>query len=104
MTKDEFDKWMEETKGSRRRWTVDQVRLHNHGEYLFYKGGVDGIFIEVQRGGSVLIGEYEGAIPHIGEALFKVEHMQKVADTVSAALVHTLERLGLTFLMELVGA
>lgn len=99
MTKIEFDEWMEITGFSERRWMFDDVTYRNRGEMLWYKGGVDGVYIDVQSNGTVSVGEYAGAIPHIGEALFQPKHSQKVADNANEASLIVLERLGVGFLL-----
>ena len=82
MTKAEFTAWQAETERSRGQWIVDSI--HNGqprvGEKpedchaLVYRGGVNGWCLWVWASGRVEIGRYEGAIPHIGEASFRVLH------------------------------
>lgn len=66
----EYDLWLAETKKSEYQWMLDEITRLNKGDLLLYKGGMDGIFIEIQKDGLLLIGKYEGAIPHIGDAIF----------------------------------
>lgn len=101
MTKVEFDSWTKMTKFSEKAWVLDENTLHNYGEYLFYKGGENGVYIEVRKDGIASVGEYEGAIPHIGEAFFIVKHENKIASNREGALTKIIERLGLPFLMDL---
>jgi hypothetical protein len=124
MTRNEFDAWIKETKFSERKWRRDYITGENsrlyagHPEWfkcgvkpiereLFYKGGVDGVYIEIRGDGTVTVGEYEGAIPHIGEAVFTIKHSNKPlyhgkpASTLSEGFVAITERLGLGFLIDL---
>lgn len=71
MTKAEYNAWLAETLRSRERWAVDPIQWLNHGRLLFYKGGCDGHYVEIEREGAVTVGTYEGALPHIGEAMFR---------------------------------
>lgn len=122
MDKKEFDAWTAETKFSERCWRRDYITGENSKlrarrmgdpsmeEELFYKGGEDGVYIEIRGNGTVTVGEYEGAIPHIGEAIFKVKHSNrplyngKPAETLSDGFTAITERLGLQFLVELLSA
>ena len=71
MTKKEFVAWQAITESSRNKWTECEIfRLNDHGR-LYYIGGKDGQYIEIDNNGRLKIGTYEGAIPHIGEATFK---------------------------------
>jgi len=123
MNKAEFDAWTKETKFSERSWRRDTITGENsklyasHPEWfkgkppkereLFYKGGVDGVYIEIEGDGTVSVGEYEGAIPHIGEAMFSVKHCNKPmyrgkpAENLSEGFAAICERLGIQFLIEL---
>ena len=49
----------------------DEVTRMNGRGFLYYSGGESGIDMRVTRDGSLQVGNYEGAIPHIGDALFK---------------------------------
>ena len=71
MTKKEFVAWQAMTESSRHKWTEDEIfRLNGRG-MLYYIGGKDGQYIEINKDGRLEIGTYEGAIPHIGEATFR---------------------------------
>ena len=71
MTKKEFAMWQAVTKSSQFRWTEDEIyRLNGRGAF-YYHGGEDGIYMRIQKDGMLEAGNYEGAIPHIGEAFFK---------------------------------
>jgi len=95
MDKTEFDAWKLVTKNSENEWQLDRVTYHNRGDMLFYKGGVDGIYLRVDSDGTVAIGNYQGALPHIGEAAFTVIHSNKVADSAEEALSAVLPKLDL---------
>lgn len=70
MTDAEMKQWLTVTENSRYQWTEDEItRLNGHGA-LFYFGGADGVYMRIQPEGTLLIGTYEGALPHIGEAAF----------------------------------
>jgi len=124
MTKEEFNAWTEETKFSERNWRRDHITGDNsklykeHPEWfkgkmkpvereLFYKGGTDGVFIEIIGDGTVTVGEYKGAVPHIGEALFIPKHTNRPlyhgrpAENLSDGFAAITERLGVEFLVEL---
>ena len=71
MTQKEFELWQAVTKNSQFRWTEDEIyRLNGRGAF-YYHGGEDGIYMKIQKDGMLEAGNYEGAIPHIGEAFFK---------------------------------
>ena len=53
--------------------------MNNKGA-LYYIGGEDGAFIRLTSEGLFQAGTYEGAIPHIGEACFKVSVQRQCAD------------------------
>lgn len=73
MDKQEFERWVARTKESEQEWLLDECMLANHGTRLYYQGGESGVFIEHRRGEpTASYGTYEYAIPHIGEAIFKI--------------------------------
>lgn len=69
MTDNEFKAWATHTARSRNGWMLDEVTAHNRGEMLLYRGGERGVYVLVSRN-VVTVGRYEGAVPHIGEAMF----------------------------------
>ena len=74
MNKAEFEAWKQHTESSKRDWTLDPVHNGQNGQdYLFHRGGVNGQFIMVSLG-LAKIGNYEGALPHIGEASLQILH------------------------------
>lgn len=71
MNKAEFNKWKKHTDSSQGEWLLDPIHNGKNGqEYVFHRGGVDGQYISIDLG-VVTIGDYNGAIPHIGEASFR---------------------------------
>lgn len=70
MTSQEFEAWMRQTERSKKGWQVDEVLLANRGEHLMYRGGQDGTYVAISTDNIVQVGHYEGALPHIGEAIF----------------------------------
>jgi len=71
MTENEFEKWQAVTQGSRFHWTEDEIfRLNGRG-LKYYRGGEDGTYVEIHRDGRLEIGQYGGAVPHIGEAYYQ---------------------------------
>ena len=72
MTKEEFATWQAITESSRNKWVEDDFfRLNGHGEF-YHIGGEEGQYIKIHKDGRLEVGEYEGAFPHIGEAMFTV--------------------------------
>lgn len=99
MTKSEFESWKRETEKSRHHWQVDEVRRHNSGDLLFYKGGQSGQFIWIAAIGQASVGTYHGAIPHIGDAAFQILHTRRFSSQ-EEALKTVIEKAGLGFLMD----
>jgi hypothetical protein len=102
MTAQEFKNWMEKTKFSEKKWTFDNVTYANRKAMLFYKGGMNGQFINIESDGLVQIGDYEEAYPHIAEAFFKVRHERVVAKNGDEALSFITQKLGVQFLIDMV--
>ena len=98
-----FEAWKIETESSKLLWVMDQVTFHNRVDLLFFRGGTDGTYIEISKGGFVSIGYYEGAIPHIGEAMFIKKHGKQLAGDQDKALARVVETLGLPFLLDFIG-
>lgn len=103
MDKQEYTAWQAVTKSSETRWMVDEVQWLNAKRILCYKGGEDGVYIEADPDGKVTIGNYEGALPHIGEALFFPKHSKVMGQDASEAFGKVTEKLGLGFLVNLMG-
>ena len=103
MTKQEFDAWKAETARSRNQWIMDEIHNGRDGQDLVvFKGGEDGQFIRIDQSGLCELGSYEGAIPHIGEALFTITGVHKCA-TFDEGCTRLLTALGARFLLEFVG-
>jgi hypothetical protein len=96
MTKAEFEAWKAETERSTYAWRMDMLRYHNGKSLFFYIGGNTGRFVQISADGHALIGHYSGAIPHIGDALFYIDHERQFPDQHSA-LVALSNRLGPKF-------
>lgn len=67
----EFEHWQAVTSSSRYMWVEDAVTRLNGKGCLYYCGGESGVYMRATQDGLLQVGSYEGAIPHIGEALFK---------------------------------
>jgi len=102
MTKEEYAAWQKETIRSKNNWLLDEITLRNKGEYLFYKGGESGTYINIKKDGISSVGYYENAIPHIGEAPFHQKHIKKLEDSAEEALKIVVEKMGIPFLMNFV--
>ena len=70
MTQHEFEYWQAVTESSAHKWVEDRVTRLNGNGALFYTGGEDGQYMRLSPEGKLTVGTYEGAIPHIGEAMF----------------------------------
>ena len=70
MTDSEWKQWMAVTENSQHQWTEDEITRRNGRGALYYLGGEDGVYIRIQPEGKLSVGTYEGALPHIGEAVF----------------------------------
>lgn len=79
MTQQEFEQWQAVTESSQYQWVEDEpTRLNDRGA-LYYIGGESGLYMWITKEGRLMMGTYEDAIPHIGEATFsiKAEHQCK---------------------------
>lgn len=79
MTNEEFDAWTAHTDRSRHGWQFDRLSSGT----LMYHGGASGTYVMVE-GSTVSVGAYEGAIPHIGEALFRPKAKRRFGDRAEA--------------------
>lgn len=79
MDEKEFAYWQAITQASTYRWTEDTITQRNGAGNLYYTGGENGRYMRLSPDGKLTLGTYEGAYPHIGEALFRVavEHQCK---------------------------
>jgi hypothetical protein len=102
MDSKEFHAWLDFQKQNSGKWTVDPI--HNgesSNSLLCYVAKPDdpgtGIYINVGQNGDWACGQFTGAIPHMGEALYVPSIWGKAGDF-KAALSHLGNRLGLSFL------
>ena len=103
MTLQEFKAWKAETAKSRGRWLLDPVNCGERGrDMLFYRGGESGKFVSIDAAGGVRLGDYDGAVPHIGEAFFVVKAEKRYANR-DEAIARMVEAGGLQLLGALVG-
>jgi len=92
--------WMAVAESSRYRWTEDEIyRLNGHGA-LYYTGGEDGIYVQIQSDGTLEAGNYEGAIPHIGEAMFTPKIIKEY-ESYSAAVQAVVDAGGKQFMADM---
>jgi len=78
------------TKIGEHQWAEDEIyRLNGRGA-MYYTGGEDGIYLRIQADGTLETGSYEGAIPHIGDAVFTPK-VTKAYDSYSAAFQAAME-------------
>lgn len=72
MTPQEHEGWKAVTAQSKDRWVRDICLSQRPETHFYYRGGENGHFIEVE-GPKITMGKYDGAMPHIGEAMFHIE-------------------------------
>ena len=102
MTRDEFALWQDITENSRFHWTEDAIfRLNGRGAF-YYIGGEDGGYMRIHKDGRLELGSYEGAVPHIGEALFIPKSERKYADF-NEAFTAAIQLGGKQFLVDMFG-
>jgi hypothetical protein len=100
MTEKEYLNWKAVTESSRFRWVEDEIfRLNGRGAF-YYSGGEDGVYMKIQKDGLLEAGRYEGAVPHIGEAMFMPQIEKQYADF-NAAYTAALEAGGKQFLLDM---
>ena len=100
MTDTELKQWLAVTANSQYQWTEDEVTRLNGRGALYYFGGEDGVYIRVQSDGELSVGTYEGAFPHIGEALFTRKAVL-ACDGFDQALQKAMELGGQQFLQDM---
>lgn len=101
MTKREADAWKYETSMSQEEWRVDPIH-HDNPDLLVYKGGTSGHYFNIlcgADGAELTIGTYTDAVPHIGEAAFRVLG-RKSFRTFAAAEHFMMTRGGISFLLD----
>lgn len=103
MTKPEYARWLAWTLSAAARWTVDPIHNgRNEADLLIHKGSPEtGAFINI-RNGELSLGNYTDAVPHIGEAAFKVGAKRQFGSNADA-IKYAIEHGGMTFLREIVG-
>jgi hypothetical protein len=100
MTNQEFAGWSAVTAGSGNLWTEDVIyRLNGRGA-MYFIGGENGAYIRVGRDGVLEAGKYEGASPHIGEAMFTPVVTRRY-DNYSDAFTAAIELGGKNFLADM---
>lgn len=94
-------KW---TREADHLWTVDPIHDGRDGrDLLLFIGGESGKFLRFSNWDTLEIGSYEGAVPHIGEAVFRMEERMTFDSSVLAVLSAT-EIAGQAFLIALSAA
>ena len=103
MTQHELEHWLKVTASSEYRWVEDEITRRGGRGALYYTGGEDGIYMRLSPDGRLTAGTYEGAFPHIGEALFtrKAEHQYASFSEASQA---ALEFGGIQFLADMLSS
>ncbi len=102
MTRDEFALWQDITENSRFHWTEDAIfRLNGRGAF-YYIGGEDGGYMRIHKDGRLELGSYEGAVLHIGEAVFMPKSEKQYADF-NEAFTAALQLGGKQFLVDMFG-
>ncbi|MDR0851742.1 MAG: DUF4314 domain-containing protein [Clostridiales Family XIII bacterium] len=100
MDEQEFKAWQAVTESSRNRWTEDEIfRLNGRGLF-YYIGGENGVYIRIENDGTFSAGDYEGAVPHIGDAFFS-EKIKKKYETMNDAFKAAAEAGGIKFLTDM---
>jgi hypothetical protein len=101
MTPAEFEAWKKWTKESGYHWTVDPIHDGRDGrDLLLFVGGESGKFLRFNNWDTLEIGSYEGAVPHIGEAVFHMEE-RMAFDNCVLTVVSAMEIAGQAFVIAL---
>ena len=104
MTPEEFDTWKKWTRESGHRWIVDPIHDGRGGrDLLLFIGGESGKLLCFSNWDTLEIGSYEGAVPHIGEAIFQIEE-RKTFESHVLAVVSGMEIAGQAFIVALSAA
>ncbi len=103
MTDQEWKYWTSVTGNSQFRWTEDQITRLNGRGALYYFGGESGVYMRIQPEGTLCVGTYEGAFPHIGEASFTIKATEKY-DSFDRAFQKAAELGGAGFLRDMFSA
>ena len=95
-----LEAWLTVTAESKYKWVEDEIyRLNGRGA-MYYMGGEDGIYMRIDNDGKLEAGDYEGAFPHIGEAMFKPV-VEKQFANYSDAYTRAMEAGGKQFLIDM---
>lgn len=81
MTRGEIRKFCNETFP----WKIDWITLFNHNELLIYSGSDHGKYIAIDKSDELMLGDYEGAIQFISDAVF-TQQFSKRFKTQTAAI------------------
>lgn len=104
MTPTEFKAWSDDMKAARGRWSLDRVHDGRNGDLLLFlpdtTDQTKGVYVSV-RGKTADAGVFEGAIPHIGEAVFR-SRWSKEFSSHDEALKTIIERCGANALLAFV--
>ena len=105
---EDYVAWERFMRSRRGPWTVDPIHDGEAGRRLlcFCPGLADetrGVFVQVEGDGTVRAGTYEDGFPHIGDALFRTR-WERGFGSHREALRAVVERLGVPFLLGLIGA
>ena len=100
MTAQEYENWSTYMRAQKGKWTVDPIHNGDDGRnFLAFvpspEDETKGVYVQIFEDGRVSSGEYEGAIPHIGEASFRSHACSKFANF-NEAVTYTRERLQLS--------
>ena len=104
MDQTEFDGWVRQMKADRGRWSIDPIHDGQNGrDFLAYRPShsdhTRGLYFNVSSTGELRTGNFEGAVPHIGEASFRVFWSKKFADQ-NEAITKMIERIGARFVLD----
>lgn len=100
MDQKEWENWLAVTSSSVYKWVEDRIFYLNGRGTMYYTGGEDGVYMKISNDGTLEIGTYEGALPHIGEAFFVVKKEETYPDF-NEAFQMACQIGGIKFLMDL---
>lgn len=80
MDQKEWEHWQAVTATSDHKWVEDKIVHLNGRGAMYYTGGEDGIYMRISNDGTLELGTYKGALPHIGKAFFDVKGQKKYSD------------------------
>lgn len=105
MTERETQAWLKATTEDPGRWRVDALHNGCNGRsFLVYAPDatdpINGTYAQASKDGHWEVGFYQGAYPHIGEAMF-MKATDGSAINMNAAITALVERFGAKFLIDL---